>query len=103
MHDAGSMSGVNRIQRLIKIEYPLAFPHIMLGLNQTLIFALFMVVIGALIGTEGLGQGILESLSNKQGIGKGLVLGFCIAFIGLAADHLIQTWATKRRKLLGID
>jgi glycine betaine/proline transport system permease protein len=102
MHDAGSMSGVNRIQRLIRIEYPLAFPHIMLGLNQTLIFALFMVVIGALIGTEGLGQGILESLSNKQGIGKGLVLGFCIAFIGLACDHLIQTWATKRRKLLGI-
>ena len=103
MQDAGSMSGVNRIQRLIKIEYPLAFPHIMLGINQTLIFALFMVVIGALIGTEGLGQGILESLSNKQGIGKGLVLGFCIAFIGLAFDHLIQTWASKRRKLLGID
>jgi glycine betaine/proline transport system permease protein len=103
LQDAGSMSGVNRIQRLLKIEYPLALPHIMLGLNQTVIFALFMVVIGALIGTEGLGQGILESLSNKQGIGKGLMLGFCIAFIGLAVDHLIQTWASKRRKLLGID
>jgi glycine betaine/proline transport system permease protein len=102
LQDAGSMSGVNSLQRWLTIELPLAFPHIMLGLNQTVIYALFMVVIGALIGTEGLGQGILESLSNKQGIGKGLMLGFCIAFIGLAVDHLITVWAKKRKEDLGI-
>ena len=51
-----SMSGVTRIQRLLKIEFPLAFPHIMLGLNQTVILALFMVIIGAFIGTEDLGN-----------------------------------------------
>jgi glycine betaine/proline transport system permease protein len=102
LQDAGSMSGVSSLQRWLKIELPLAFPHIMLGLNQTVIYALFMVVIGALIGTEGLGQGILESLSNKQGIGKGLILGFCIAFIGLAVDHLVNTWAKKRKEVLGI-
>ena len=56
LHDAGSMSGVTRIQRLLKIEFPLAFPHIMLGLNQTVVFALFMVIIGAFIGTEDLGN-----------------------------------------------
>jgi glycine betaine/proline transport system permease protein len=44
----------------------------------------------------------LESLSNKQGIGKGLILGFCIAFIGLAVDHLVNTWAKKRKEVLGI-
>ena len=103
LQDAGSMSGVNHIQRWVKIEMPLAFPHIMLGLNQTVVFALFMVIIGAMIGTDDLGQFILKALSDKQGIGNGLLLGLCVAFIGLAVDHLIQTWATQRRKLLGID
>ena len=101
LQDAGSMSGVNRMQRLVKIELPLAFPHIMLGINQTVVFALFMVIIGAMIGTDDLGQYILKSLSDKNGIGNGLMLGLCVAFIGLAVDHLIQTWARERRQLLG--
>ena len=97
LQDAGSMSGVNRMQRWLKIEMPLALQHIMLGLNQTVVFALFMVIIGAMIGTDDLGQFILKALSDKQGIGNGLLLGLCVAFIGLAVDHLIQTWATQRR------
>ena len=55
LHDAATMSGVTKFQRLFKIEFPLAFPHMMLGLNQTIVFALFMVIIGAFIGTEDLG------------------------------------------------
>ena len=103
LQDAGSMSGVNRMQRLVRIELPLAFPHIMLGINQTVVFALFMVIIGAMIGTDDLGQYILKSLSDKHGIGNGLMLGLCVAFIGLAVDHLIHTWARERRQLLGLD
>ena len=103
LQDAGSMSGVTRLQRLFKIEYPLAFPHIMLGINQTVVFALFMVIIGAMIGTEDLGQYILKALSDLKGGGKGLILGLCVAFIGLAVDNLIRTWAEKRKKLLGIS
>jgi len=103
LQDAGSMSGVSRIQRWVQIEIPLAFPHIMLGINQTVIFALFMVIIGAFIGTEDLGQYIIKALSDKQGIGNGLLLGLCVASIGLAVDHLIQTWAIQRKKLLGLD
>ena len=102
LQDAGSMSGVNRLQRWIKIEIPLAFPHIMLGINQTVIFALFMVIIGAFIGTEDLGQYIIKALSDKQGIGNGLLLGLCVASIGLAVDHLIQTWANERKRILGL-
>ena len=100
--DAGSMSGVNRLQRWVKIELPMAFPHIMLGINQTVIFALFMVIIGAMIGTDDLGQYILKALSDKNGIGNGLMLGLCVAFIGLAVDHLIRTWADQRKAILGL-
>ena len=103
LHDVGSMSGVTRLQRWSKIQLPLAFPHMMLGVNQTVVFALFMVIIGAFIGTEDLGQYILKALSDKQGIGNGLTLGLCVAFIGLTVDHLIRTWANKRKKLLGLE
>lgn len=103
LREAGMMSGVTPLQRWIKIDLPLAFPHIMLGVNQTVIFALFMVIIGAMIGTDDLGQLILKALSDKQGIGNGLILGLCVAFIGLAVDHLINTWAAQRKAALGFD
>ena len=102
LQDAGSMSGVNKLQRWVKIEMPLAFPHIMLGVNQTVVFALFMVIIGAMIGTDDLGQYILKALSDKNGIGNGLMLGLCVAFIGLAVDHLIHTWADQKKAALGM-
>lgn len=102
LQEAGSMSGVNRTQRLLQIELPLALPHIMLGINQTVIFSLFMVIIGAFIGTDDLGQLIMRSLSEANGMGQGIVLGLCVAFIGLAVDHLVHTWAEQRKKSLGI-
>ena len=101
LREAGLMSGVTPLQSLFKIELPLAFPHIMLGANQTVTFALFMVIIGAMIGTEDLGQFILKALSDKNGTGNGLMLGLCVAFIGLAVDHLINTWANQRKAVLG--
>jgi glycine betaine/proline transport system permease protein len=103
LHDAATMSGVTKFQRLFKIEFPLAFPHMMLGLNQTIVFALFMVIIGAFIGTEDLGQYILKAISDKNGAGIGLTLGICVAFIGLIFDILIRTWVDQRKKYLGIN
>ena len=103
LHDAGSMSGVNRLQRWIKIELAMSFPHMMLCVNQTVVFALFMVIIAAFIGTDDLGQYIIKALSDKNGTGNGLTLGLCVAFIGLAVDQVIRTWANDRKKVLGLD
>jgi len=102
LHDAGSMAGVNRLQRFLSIEIPMSFPHLALGINQTVVFALAMVVIGALIGTDDLGQLILGALSDRHGVGNGLILGFCVAFIGLAIDQILRTWANQRKAALGI-
>jgi glycine betaine/proline transport system permease protein len=103
LHDAGSMSGVNRLQRFFSIELPISFPHVALGINQTVVFALSMVIIGALIGTDDLGQLILKSLSDKAGVGNGLILGLCVAFIGLAIDQILRTWANQRKAALGMS
>ena len=45
----------------------------------------------------------VKALSDRQGTGNGLMLGLCVAFIGLAVDNLIRTWANQRKKLLGLD
>jgi glycine betaine/proline transport system permease protein len=103
LHDAGSMMGVSKIQRWLSIDLPLAFPHIMLGVNQTVVFSLFMVIIGAFIGTTDLGQLILKAISDPRGTGIGLTLGLCVAFIGLAADQILRTWANNRKKTLGLE
>jgi glycine betaine/proline transport system permease protein len=103
LQDAGTMSGVNRVQRWLTIELPMSFPHIALGLNQTVVFALSMVIIGAMIGTDDLGQLILGSLSDRNGVGNGLILGICVACIGLAIDQILRTRANQRKQALGLN
>ncbi len=102
LHEAVTMSGSNKWQRLFQLELPVAMPHIMLGVNQTTMFAFSMVVIAAFIGTIDLGQAIFKALSESN-LGKGLVLGLCISFMALSVDHLINRWALERRRLLGLS
>ncbi|MFE0019347.1 ABC transporter permease [Mesorhizobium sp. NPDC059054] len=99
--EAGITSGCTRRQLLWNIRMPLAFPEIMLGINQTIMFALFMVIIAAFIGTKDIGQEIFRALTFNDA-GKGLVLGLCVAFMGLTADQLITAWATSRKRRLGL-
>ena len=99
--EAGLTSGCTRWQLFWKIKAPMVIPQLMLGLNQCLLFALLMVVLAAYIGTIDLGQEMQKALSD-QDAGKGLTLGLCVAFMGLAVDQLIQAWATKKKKILGL-
>ena len=95
-------SGCTPSQILWKVRMPLAFPEIMLGVNQTIMFALFMVIIAAFIGTRDLGQEIFRALTFADA-GKGLVVGLCVACIGLTADRLITEWSEQRKKALKLD
>ena len=97
--EAAITSGCTPRQILWKVRMPIAFPEILLGLNQTLMFALFMVMIAGFIGTVDLSQEIFRALSFNDG-GKGLVIGLCVAFIGLSADRLLVAWANRRRTAL---
>ncbi|MBS3651515.1 ABC transporter permease subunit [Pseudaminobacter sp. 19-2017] len=99
--EAASMSGASRWQRLIHAELPLALPTMVVGANQSIMFSLFMVIIAAFIGTQDLGQEMQRALSSTD-VGKGLVLGFAVAFIGLMADHLLVRWSAERKQRLGI-
>ena len=100
--EAAVQQGASPWQRLTKVELPIALPEIMLGVNQVIFMALFMVAITALIGTQDLGSEINRAKTGNQ-TGKALVAGFCIAFLGIAADRIITAWTKKRKALLGLD
>jgi len=103
LQEAGTMSGVSRLQRWTGIEIPIAFPTIMLGVNQTVVFSLQMVILGALIGTEDLGQIIFGALSRtKDGAGVALTLGVFVSLIAISVDVIVRNWAEDRKKALGL-
>lgn len=99
--EAGRAMGCSQGQILTRIRLRLALPEILLGLNQTIMFALSMLVITALVGTRDLGQEVYIALT-KADPGRGLVAGLAIAFIAIIADRLIQASAAKQRARLGI-
>jgi glycine betaine/proline transport system permease protein len=94
--ESAQMSGASNGQLLWHVKLPLALPTLVVGANQSIMFALFMVIIAAFIGTQDLGQEMQRALSSTD-VGKGLVLGFAVAFMGLLADHLLLTWARSRK------
>jgi glycine betaine/proline transport system permease protein len=99
--EAGRAMGCTRLQILTRIKLKLALPEIMLGLNQTIMFALSMLVITALVGTRDLGQEVYIALT-KADTGRALVAGLAVAFIAIIADRLIAAGAARTRARLGL-
>jgi glycine betaine/proline transport system permease protein len=99
--EAANMSGATRRQLLWHVRLPMALPTMLVGANQSVMFSLFMVIIAAFIGTQDLGQEMQRALSSTD-VGKGLVLGLAVAFMGLMTDHLILRWSVDRKRALGI-
>lgn len=101
MIEAGHMAGCTKRQILWRIKLPLATPQLLLGLNQTTMLALSMLVITALVGTRDLGQEVYIALT-KANAGKGIVAGLSVAFIAIIADRLVNALALGQRKRLGL-
>lgn len=92
--EAGVSMGCTPGQILRRIRIPVALPTILLGVNQTVMLALSMLVITALVGTRDLGQQVYMALT-KADTGKGLVAGLCVAAIAITADRLIGAAANR--------
>lgn len=99
--EAGTAMGCTSWQLLTRIKLKLALPEILLGVNQTIMFALSMLVITALVGTRDLGQEVYIALT-KADPGRGLVAGLAVAFIAIIADRLISAGAARARARLGL-
>ena len=87
--EAGSSLGLTKVLILIKIEIPLALKTIMAGINQTLMLALSMVVIAALIGAGGLGLTVYVALGRLD-IGSAVIGGTAIVILAIILDRITQ-------------
>ena len=92
--EASKMMGSTRMQLLFLVKIPLAMPVIMLGLNQTIMYGIAMLVIAALIGTNGLEQIVFIGLTDGN-MGKGLIAGISLAIIAMIADRMTAAWSVK--------
>jgi glycine betaine/proline transport system permease protein len=81
--------GSSRIQSLMQVQIPLAMPTIMMGVNQTVIMALSMVIIGGLVGGGGLGEEVYIA-SIYMEMGDGFVAGVAIVLMAIVLDRITQ-------------
>lgn len=100
--EAAEMSGATRMQKLVNVELPLALPTMAVGFNQAIMFAFFMVIIAAFIGTQDLGQELQRTLAGTD-LGKNFVLGICLSLMALTFDLTILKWSSERKKMLGLE
>lgn len=99
--EAAVASGATPWQIMRDVRAPYAAPTILLGLNQTILYAFAMLVIAALIGTTGLGQSIYLALGSAD-VGLGVSAGAAMAILALVSDRLVQAFAEERRTALGL-
>ena len=102
MTEAADMSGATRHQKLLSVQLPLALPTMAVGFNQAIMFAFFMVIIAAFIGTQDLGQELQRTLAGTD-LGKNFVLGMDVALMALTFDLVIMKWAANRKSALGLS
>lgn len=95
--EAALAFGATRWQVLVKVQIPLALPTILAGLNQTIMMALAMVVIAALIGAGGLGSPVVLGL-NTLDIGLAVIAGLSIVLLAMVLDRVTQSMAGKNNQ-----
>ncbi|MBD3281148.1 ABC transporter permease subunit [Candidatus Uhrbacteria bacterium] len=93
--EVGRAFGASRRQMLVKVELPLALPSILMGMNQTIMLSLSMVVVASMIGAEGLGQEVLRGITRLK-VGQGIAGGLGIVLLAMILDRLTRQIWTKR-------
>ncbi len=92
--EAALAFGATPWQVLRKVQFPLAMPSVMAGLNQTIMMALSMVVIAALIGAGGLGNPVVQGLNTLE-IGLATIGGLSIVLLAMVLDRITQGMSQK--------
>jgi len=95
--EAARAFGASFWQRLFDVEMPLAVPSIMVGINQTTMMALAMVVIASMIGARGLGLEVLLAI-NRIEVGRGFEAGLCIVFLAIIIDRITHALSVRHQK-----
>ena len=95
--EAADAFGSTPWQKLTKVQLPMALPTIFAGINQTIMMALAMVIIAAMIGVKGLGQPVLQSIYNQY-FTKGVLYGLAIVIVAIVFDRVSQSYGKRIQK-----
>lgn len=93
--EAADSFGSTKWQKLFKVQLPMAVPTIMAGVNQTIMLALSMVVIAAMIGAGGLGGEVWRAIQRLQS-GNGFQAGIAIVILAMILDRITQQIGRRR-------
>src|SRR5690554_1136652 len=94
--EAADAYGATRMQKLFKVQLPLSLPSIMAGINQTIMLALSMVVIAAMIGADGLGSEVWRAIQRLRP-GDGFEAGIAVVILAMLLDRLTQSLRKQRK------
>lgn len=95
--EAAQAFGSTPQQMLMKVQLPIALPTILAGVNQTIMLALSMVVIAAMIGAGGLGDVVLRGITQMK-IGMGFEGGLAVVILAMLLDRVTQALGTQQHK-----
>ena len=94
--EASRSFGPTSFQLLLKVQVPMAIPTIMAGINQTVMMALAMATIAAMVGAGGLGIEVLRSMGQLEE-GKAFVAGVAIVVMAIIIDRISQGYILSRQ------
>ena len=93
--EAGRSFGSSNMQILFKIQMPMAIPSIMAGINQTVMMALAMCTIAAMVGAGGLGIEVLRAMGQLRE-GESVIAGVAIVIMAITIDRVLQGYILNR-------
>ncbi|MFC5451225.1 ABC transporter permease [Paenibacillus aestuarii] len=94
--EAADAFGSTSSQKLFKLQFPLAMPSIMAGINQTIMLSLSMVVIASMIGAQGIGADVYRAVTQIK-TGQGFEAGLSIVVLAILLDRMTQ-YILKRKR-----
>jgi glycine betaine/proline transport system permease protein len=95
--EAARAFGSSTRQTLLEVQLPLAIPSIIVGINQTTMMALAMVVIASMVGARGLGMEVLMAI-NTVDVGRGFQAGLSIVILAIIIDRLTGAMAARQQR-----
>lgn len=95
--EASESLGATRGQTLVKVLLPAAKRTIVLGINQTIMAALAMVTIAALIDAPGLGKTVVKALQTLD-VGTAFNAGLAIVVMAIVLDRVTTTAAARAER-----
>lgn len=94
--EAADSLGATRSQSLLKVLLPMSKRTVVMGVNQTIMAALAMVTIAALIDAPGLGKTVMQALQSLD-VGTAFNAGLAIVVMAIVLDR-VTTAASVRQE-----